>query len=128
MPSFRTTITPSRQAAVHFVRLVRRQLQKALMVEKDERNLSQSEVARIIGVDRSVISREVNGTRDLTLGRLAELAYAMEREPFFEFRKIAVETDRNEYTAFHSSNEQTDVVGTISEPEVRWSRKDIEVA
>src|SRR6266545_2797197 len=34
--------------------------------------------------DRSVINRELRGKKDITLGRVAELAWAMGRIPFFD--------------------------------------------
>jgi len=81
MPSFRTTVTPSRRAAARFVQDARRAIQKALAEEEATRGLTQSDIARAIGVHRSVINREIRGYKDLTLGRVAELAWAMGRMP-----------------------------------------------
>jgi plasmid maintenance system antidote protein VapI len=60
---------------------VRRAIQKALAEEEARRGLTQSDIARAIGVHRSVINREIRGYKDLTLGRVAELAWAMGRFP-----------------------------------------------
>jgi transcriptional regulator with XRE-family HTH domain len=65
---------------------VRRALQKAL-VEEDAHGLTQSAIARAIGVHRSVINRELRGEKDITLSRVAELAYAMGRKPVLELRE-----------------------------------------
>jgi len=81
MPSFRTTVTPSRRAAARFVQDVRRAIQEALAEEEARRGLTQSDIARAIGVHRSVINREIRGYKDMTLGRVAELAWAMGRMP-----------------------------------------------
>ncbi len=88
--SFRITISPKDQAAGRFVSRVRRELQKALAEEAQKRGLSQSDLARALGVNRSVISRELRGHKDLTLSRVAELAWALGRRPVFELAEGAV--------------------------------------
>lgn len=95
MPSFQITISPSRRAAGRFIGNVRRAIQKALVEEKRKTGLTQSEIARRIGVHRSVINREIRGRADLTLGRVAELAYALGREPFFDLREPDVPVGTN---------------------------------
>jgi predicted XRE-type DNA-binding protein len=80
MTSFQIGISPSRRAAGRFISRVRRSLQRALMEEGERSGINQSKIADAIGVHRSVISRELNGRQDITLGRLAELAWAMGRE------------------------------------------------
>ena len=82
--SFRITISPKDQAAGRFVSRVRRALQKALAEEAQKRGLTQSGLARAIGVNRSVISRELRGHKDLSLSRVAELAWALGRRPVFD--------------------------------------------
>ncbi len=80
MPSFQIAISPSKRAAGRLISRVRRSLQRALMEEGERSGVNQSKIAIAIGVHRSVISRELNGRQDITLGRLAELAWAMGRE------------------------------------------------
>jgi len=77
--SFQISITPSRRAAARHVTQVRRQLQQAYAEEQEKRNLTQAKIARIIGVHRSVINRELRGHKDITIGRVGELAHAMGR-------------------------------------------------
>jgi transcriptional regulator with XRE-family HTH domain len=84
MTSFQITISPSRRVAGRFISDVRRKLQRALSEESAKSGLTQSDIARSIGVHRSVINRELKGFKDITLGRLAELAFAMGREPTLE--------------------------------------------
>jgi predicted XRE-type DNA-binding protein len=84
MTSFQIAISPSRRAAGRFISRVRRSLQRALVEEGELTGINQSRVADAIGVHRSVISRELNGLQDITLGRVAELAWAMGREIEFE--------------------------------------------
>ncbi len=91
MTSFLIGISPSRRAAGRFVSRVRRALQRAVAEEGERNGLNQSKIADAIGVHRSVISRELNGRQDITLGRIAELAWAMGRE--IEFDLIRPEVD-----------------------------------
>lgn len=84
MPSFQISITPSRRAATRFISHVRRTIQRALAEEEAVDGIKQADIARAIGVNRSVIHREIRGHKDITLGRLAELAWALGREPVFD--------------------------------------------
>lgn len=77
--SFQISIQPNRQVAARFVDSVRRTLVKALMDSK----ISQSDIARKLGVHRSVIHRELKGYQDITLGRAAELAWALGKKANF---------------------------------------------
>lgn len=95
MGSFQISITPTRRAATRFISLVRRSLVAALMEESENSGLSQTDVANSIGVHRSVINRELRGVKDLTLGRVAELAVSMGREIEFQLVKPQQEAGRN---------------------------------
>ncbi|MBU1375906.1 MAG: helix-turn-helix domain-containing protein [Alphaproteobacteria bacterium] len=94
MPSFQLTITPSRRAAARHINNVRRSLQKAFAREAAE-GLTQSEIARRLDVHRSVINKELRGAKDITHGRVGELAYAMGYEPHFELRKVQAQPGVN---------------------------------
>lgn len=89
MPSFQIAVEPNRRAAARFVQQVRRALQKAYVEEQQQRGLSQAEIARLLKVNRSVINRELKGFKDITLGRVAELAWAMGRKPTFSITEPA---------------------------------------
>lgn len=95
MASFRLDIKPNRRAAARFVGKVRRELQEAVVADRERLGISQTKIAVAIGVHRSVISRELNGRQDMTLGRVAELAWAMGREIVFEVRVPEVEDGQN---------------------------------
>jgi hypothetical protein len=84
MPSFQISITPNRRAAVRFIGGVRRKILRVLEEENKKRGLKQTDLARAIGVHRSVINRELNGKKDMTLGRVAELGWALGRVPTFD--------------------------------------------
>lgn len=89
MPSFQITLSPNRRAAARFIGQVRRTLQKAYVEEQKKNGLSQSEIARALKVHRSVINRELKGLKDMTLGRVGELSWAMGRKPFFSAEEPA---------------------------------------
>ena len=113
MTSFQIGISPSRRAAGRFIARVRRSLQRALVEEGERSGINQSKIADAIGVHRSVISRELNGRQDITLGRLAELAWAMGREIQFELT-----IDENT----RGSNLPRVIPGAIPQPEIRiWN-------
>jgi plasmid maintenance system antidote protein VapI len=90
--SFQITLTPSRKAAARFVVAVRRALQRAY-VEEQANGLTQTTIAKTIGVHRSVINRELRGAKDITLGRVAELASAMGRVATLELAHVSAVTD-----------------------------------
>lgn len=110
MPSFRISVTPSRRAAARNIENVRRALLKALAEENERRGLTQSDVARTIGVHRSVVNRELRGRKDITLGRVGELAYAMGREIVFDLPEAHQDARSNTTQITQKSN----VVSAIS--------------
>jgi transcriptional regulator with XRE-family HTH domain len=95
MPSLRITLSPTKRAAGRFVYGVRRKLQKALAEEQKKRGLTQTAIAAEIGVHRSVINRELRGAKDITLGRVAELATAMGRTTTIDFPEVVGQVGQN---------------------------------
>ena len=87
MTSFQISISPSRRAATRCVSRFRRAIQKALAEEQEKSGITQSDIARSIGVHRSVINREIRGQKDITLGRIGELAWALGREIVFDLQE-----------------------------------------
>jgi hypothetical protein len=57
--------------------------------------ISERCAGRIIGVNRSVIHRELMGQKDITLGRVGELASAMGRKAVIEFQELAATAGQN---------------------------------
>ena len=98
MPSYRIAIDPNRRAAARFVGQVRRALQKAFVEEQQARGLTQAEIARQLKVNRSVIHRELKGFKDITLGRIGELAWAMGRKPSFSVEEFVLQAGANHST------------------------------
>lgn len=75
---------PHRRAAARFVALVRRELQKAFAESPD---VTQSMIADVVGVHRSVINRQLRGTADISLSRVAEIADVLGYEPEFHLER-----------------------------------------
>jgi hypothetical protein len=87
--------SPPRLPIPRFVGSVRRALQKAFVEEQKKRGLNQSFIARLLNVHRSVINRELKGLKDMTLGRVAELAWAMGRRPRFVLDDVVQDSSSN---------------------------------
>ncbi len=83
--SYQIAIPKNRKAAARFIGKVRRRLQEMLA---DEPEISRTEIADVIGVHRSVITRQLNGHADMSLGRVAEIAWAAGYRPTFDLIKI----------------------------------------
>ncbi len=79
MPSFQIALSKTERAGGRFVLAVRRALQRALIEENKKHGITQSDIAREIGVHRSVVNRELKGEKDITLGRVGEIARALNR-------------------------------------------------
>jgi hypothetical protein len=73
--------------ASRFIGHVRAELRRALVAEKASRKLTQQQIATMIGTNRSVINREFMGLENLTVRRVAELAWALNWDIIFELRK-----------------------------------------
>lgn len=95
MTSFQITIEPHKRAAGRFIGNVRRGLQKAYAHEKKNRGLTQADIARTLGVHRSVINRELTGLKDMTLGRVAELAQILGRKAVIDFPELVPAPGQN---------------------------------
>lgn len=87
MNSYVFDIGEKDRKASRFIGHVRTELQKALVAEKAERKITQQQIANQIGVNRSVINRQLMGTENLTLRSVAELAWALGWEIDFTLRK-----------------------------------------
>jgi transcriptional regulator with XRE-family HTH domain len=95
MTSFQITIDPHTRAAGRFIGNVRRGLQKAYAEAKKNNGLKQTDIARALGVHRSVVNRELTGLKDMTLGRVAELAFLMGKKAVINFHEITPSVGQN---------------------------------
>lgn len=84
MTSFQLSVTPHRRAAARFIGRVHRSLQKAYA---DSPQVNQTAIANALGVHRSVINRQMRGRKDMSLGRVAELAFLLGYEAELQLTK-----------------------------------------
>jgi plasmid maintenance system antidote protein VapI len=125
MSSFQIAISPKRRAAGRFIARVRRVLQAAYVEENERSGMTQSDLARAVDVHRSVISRQLNGREDMTLGRVAELAWAMGRDIVFELPVVhSVQGDnvqRLEVPATPAERSPTQTSNVVSAAHAAWT-------
>jgi hypothetical protein len=96
MTSFRFDIGGRARHAGRFIGRVRGELLKALADKKSRINLPQQALAEKLGVERSLINRQLAGETDLSLRSLADLAWAMDMEISFELREPTVAAGQNQ--------------------------------
>ena len=95
MASYHFDIGSRAQKAGRFIARVRDELLRVLS-EKKKEGLTQQALAQRLGVNRSVINRQLSGESNLTLRSLAEIAWAMDMELSFELRHPEIAPGRNE--------------------------------
>lgn len=79
MTSFKIAIDPRRRLFVHLLGDIRHALNQALTEEHKDRGLTQADIGRVLGKNRSFVSRKLSGASNMTLETLADLAYALGR-------------------------------------------------
>ena len=79
MTSSNLTLDARRRTYVRLIGEIRHALNGALTEENERRGLTRAEIARILGKNKSVITRKFTGTSNMTLETLADLAYALDR-------------------------------------------------
>lgn len=108
MTLFPIEISHSRRTAARFVNGVRRSLQAAFL---DRPDISQADIANDLGVNRSVITRQLRGSKDLSLSRVAEIASVLGYHPEFKLVRDVAPDGANEPLArprFSSQTETSD--------------------
>jgi antitoxin component HigA of HigAB toxin-antitoxin module len=71
---------------------LRVQVSEVLLDLMEQQGTTKSEIARKIGVSRSAVTQALNGSRNMTLNLLADIAEALEVKPTLQFnRKPAVD-------------------------------------
>jgi transcriptional regulator with XRE-family HTH domain len=68
-----------RRSYVRLIGEISHALNRALEEEHSKRQLTISEIGRILGKSKSHISRKFRGTSNMTLETLSDLAYALDR-------------------------------------------------
>ena len=87
MNSYVYDIGDKERAGSRFISHVRREVQGAFLHEKKSRKLTQQQIATRLGVNRSVVNRQLGGLENMTLRSVAELLWAMGWEPDFAATK-----------------------------------------
>jgi predicted XRE-type DNA-binding protein len=91
-------------SAARFVGDVRDELLLAYFEELTERKLKKSDIARLLGVHRSAVTRMLNGTSPLELRTIGQLAWALGRDAEFKLpRKKRRARGSNTITATNSA-------------------------
>lgn len=85
--SFSLKISPKDRATGRFKSRVNRKLLNAVLSAKKERGLTQSQIAELIGVDKSTISKILNGKGNLTLKTIGDISWAVGLVPDIDFKK-----------------------------------------
>ena len=95
--SFTLDIHPEKMASAEFISEVGMELREALLHQKSENQLTQQELAARLGVNKSRINRCFSGFANLTIGTIAELAWALGYTPTFKLEKHADNIHSNFY-------------------------------
>jgi len=106
MKSSKLKVVRRRRAYSRLIGEIDHELHAALEEEKVKRGLSVTEIAEILGVGKSHISRKFAGTSNMTLETLADLAYALDRSVSISLvdRKQAPHSNHVETVTAVSSN------------------------
>jgi hypothetical protein len=94
--SFELDIGEKSRIGSRFMGRVREVLQEAFFFEKEQTKLTQQTIAKRLGVNRSVVNRQLIGLENMTARSIAELLWAMGWEPILDARKIVAEGGRND--------------------------------
>lgn len=104
--SFRSKIDKRRQTYVRLLGEIAHALNKALEEEHAQRGLTQADIARMLGKQKSFVSRKLSGDTNMTLETLADLAYALDRPVRVSLPSRRPEHGRN-YSNYISREEKT---------------------
>ncbi len=80
MRSYTAKIDPRRRKFTRLLSEVHGELERALAEEQAENGLTRAELARRLGVNRSVLTKRLNGALNMTFETLADRAWALGRD------------------------------------------------
>ena len=83
MSEYGMHVDPRRLKFVRLASTILSELQEAYSREKDARGITKAELADLLGVHKSAVSRRLNGTSNLTLESIANLAWGLDHEIAF---------------------------------------------
>jgi transcriptional regulator with XRE-family HTH domain len=105
MNSYLYDIGEKERAGSRFIAHVRREVQGAFLHERKSRKLTQQQIATKLGINRSVVNRQLGGLENMTLRSVAELLWAMGWEPEFTTVKEPADPHAN----YKDHSEEADV-------------------
>lgn len=74
-----SSLDKRRRTYVRLVGKIQNALNQALAEEHEKRNLTRTGMATVLGTNKSFVTRKMNGTSNMTLETLADLAFALDR-------------------------------------------------
>jgi transcriptional regulator with XRE-family HTH domain len=93
--SYELKISPKDRAVARFINGVRKALTLAAIDAKKRHKISQHSIAQKLGVNRSVINRQLRGEGNITLRSAAEIAWALGKVPTFSLEDQDTLPQRN---------------------------------
>jgi transcriptional regulator with XRE-family HTH domain len=99
--SYQLKIDKRSLKAAKFISKLQGMIQQALI----ETNMTQQEVAKKLGVDRSVVNRRLKSKSNLTARSISDFAYALDRDIKVEFIDLAQPESSNWIFTAVTSNE-----------------------
>lgn len=95
--SFKLQMSPRDKASARFIAAVQKAIVEIALAEKEKTKITQQEIAKRLGVNRSVINRMLKGEANLTLRSVAEFAWALGYTPSFELCKNSRKHSSNHF-------------------------------
>lgn len=124
--SFEFDIDPKDAASAEFMTRVHRVLIREMMAAARQKKLSRADIARLLDVDKAVVSRALNGKSNLTIRTISELCWAIGVKPRFEACEESLPVGCNDagsdYSVAIMSSSPTEVQKGISR--LNWSDHD----
>lgn len=87
--SYQIKLSPRAKRAARFIRSVHREIQAAFAKASDATGLTQQELANRLEVNRATVNKRLLGQENLTLRTIADLAWALDREPEFRLKDVS---------------------------------------
>lgn len=115
--SFEFDIPEKDIAAVDFMGKNHKALLRAALEARAARGFTQKQVAELLGVNKSVISRALSGRSNLTERTIGELCWALGYEPklvLTELSKVGANADVHSMHVFKAANRGSDIKLTNS--------------
>lgn len=92
--SFNLKLPAKDRATGRFMSRVHRALAKAVSEAKENKGLTQQQIADAMGVDKSVVSRILSGESNLTLKTIGDISWVLGLKPEVSFKVAEMPKDR----------------------------------